>query len=116
MIEKMSNKEKILEMLRVKELTVQEIAQDLNLKENAFNVYICRLRKDNLIKKVGNINRYNIYTVIEKEQIQVDNELVDKLVLLMIKAEINSEMYGIDIKEIEIESNIKRLTKGGLIG
>lgn len=112
----MSNKEKILKMLSEKELTVKEIAEDLDLKENAVNVYICRLRNDNLIKKVGNKNRYNIYTSIKTEQKQVDNELVDKLVLLMVEAEINSEMYGIDIKEIEIESNIKRLKERGLLG
>lgn len=69
MDKKMSNKEKILEMLKGNELTVREIAQDLNLKENAVNVYICRLRKDNLIKKVGKINRYNVYTTIKKESI-----------------------------------------------
>jgi len=86
------------------------------LKENAINVYICRLKDDNLIEKIGNKNRYNIYQAIKKEQIQVDNELVDKLILLMVRARINSEKYGIDIKESEIESNIKRLTKGGLIG
>ncbi len=63
----MSNKEKILKLLKDNELTVKEIAVKMNLKENAINVYISRLRKDNLIKKVGNKNRYNIYTVIQKE-------------------------------------------------
>ncbi len=65
----MSNKEKILRMLNGNKLTVKEIAQELDLKENAINVYICRLRKDNLIKKVGKDNRYNIYTTIKKEPI-----------------------------------------------
>ena len=112
----MSNKEKILEMLKDNELTVKEIGDKMNLKENAINVYICRLRDKNLIKKVGNKNRYNIYTSIKTEQKQVDNKLVDNLVLLMVKANINSEIYGIDIKESEIESNIKRLREGGLLG
>ena len=112
----MSNKEKILEMLKDNELTVKEIAETLNLKENAVNVYICRLKDDNLIEKNGKKNRYNIYTAIKKEQIQVDNELVDKLVLLMVKAGINSEKYEINITESEIEPNIKRLIKGGLLG
>ena len=112
----MPNKEKILEILKGNRLTVKDIAQKLNLKENAVNVYICRLRKDKLIKKISKDSRYNIYTSIEKEQIQLDNELVDKLVLLMIEAKINSEMYGIDIKENEIESNIKRLRERGLLG
>jgi len=69
-----------------------------------------------LVENIGKKNRWVIYTSIKTEQKQVDNELVDKLVLLMVKAGINSEKYGIDIKESEIESNIKRLAKGGLIG
>lgn len=112
----MSNKEKILEILKDNELTVKEIAEILDLKENAVNVYICRLRNDNLIEKVSKKNRYNVYTTIKKEQIPIDNDLVDKLVLLMVKAGINSENYEIDITESEIESSIKRLNKGGLLG
>ena len=41
---------------------------------------------------------------------------MDKLVLLMIKAGINSDAYGIEIKENEIESIIKRLMECGKIG
>ncbi len=103
-------------MLKGNELIVKEIAQELDLKENAVNVYISRLKKERLIEKIGKKNRYNIYTAIQKEPIEISNELVDKLILLMVKAGINSEKYGIDIKESEIESSIKRLTKGGLIG
>ena len=62
----MSNKEKILEMLRDKELTVKNIAQELDLKENAVNVYIGRLKNEKKIKKVGKIERYNIYKAIQK--------------------------------------------------
>lgn len=65
MIEKLSNKERILEMLRDKELTVKDIAQELDLKENAVNVYICRLRNEKKIKKIGKIERYNVYTSIQ---------------------------------------------------
>jgi hypothetical protein len=50
------------------------------------------------------------------KNLKTNNDLIDKLVLLMVKAGINSEKYEIDIKESEIESSIKRLTKGGLIG
>jgi len=67
MIEKVSNKEKILEMLKYNELTVKEIAQDLNLKENAVNVYISRLKNGRLIERIGKKNRYNIYTAIQKD-------------------------------------------------
>ncbi len=46
----------------------------------------------------------------------VDLNLIDKLVLLMVKAGVNSEVYGIDIEESEIQSNIDRLTESGKIG
>ena len=46
----------------------------------------------------------------------MNTDIVDKLVLLMIKAGINSEGYGIDIKESEIQSNINRLMESGKIG
>ena len=46
----------------------------------------------------------------------VDQVFIDKLVLLMVKAGVNSEGYGIDIKESEIQSNINRLTESGKIG
>ncbi|MBA7536474.1 hypothetical protein ES705_28738 [subsurface metagenome] len=67
--------------------------------------------------------KYYRYRVLEKpkdkknsKNLKTNNDLIDKLVLLMVKAGINSEKYEIDIKESEIESSIKRLTKGGLIG
>lgn len=60
-------------------------------------------------------NAKNIRAFLEgKEFGNID--LIDKLVLLMIKAGINSEIYGIDIKESEIQSNIKRLMESGKIG
>ncbi len=46
----------------------------------------------------------------------VDLDLMDKLVLLMVKAGVNSKVYGIDIEEAEIQSNINRLTESGKIG
>ena len=46
----------------------------------------------------------------------IDLDLTDKLVLLMVKAGINSESYGVDIKESEIQSNINRLTERGKFG
>jgi uncharacterized protein YqfA (UPF0365 family) len=61
------------------------------------------------------INR--IHDFLEGKAIELENtDLIDKLVLLMIKAGINSEIYGIDIKESEIQSNIKRLMESGKIG
>ncbi len=90
----MSNKEKILEMLMEKELTVKEIAEKLEISENAVNVYICRLRNDNLIKKVGIKNRYNIYASISKEIIKethLDTQILKKLLVKFVDLEVKLE-------------------------
>jgi len=116
MIERMENKDKILAKLKENELTVKELADNSDFNENEVRTYIHRLIDDKLVENIGKKNRWVIYTAISKEQIPIDNELVDKLVLLMVKAGINSNNYGIDIKEIEIESNIKRLSERGLLG
>ena len=98
----MSNKEKILEMLKDNELTVKEIAIRMNLKENAINVYICRLRDGNLIKKVGNKNRYNIYTAIQKEdtlQILKNGILEFNKLMSIVKPKISSNIDKNKIKK-----------------
>jgi hypothetical protein len=56
------NKEKILNMLRGKELTVKEIARSSEFNENETRVYIHRLKKENEIKEVGKEGRSIIYT------------------------------------------------------
>lgn len=106
----MSNKEKILEMLKGNEFTVKKIAEDLDLKEKAVHVYICRLRKDNLIEKVGKINRYNVYTSIKTEQ-NIDSHSLDtKILKKLIKPFVE---YGIktDLEVNEI-NRVKELWRG----
>ena len=63
----MSNKYKILELLKEQDLTVKEIADKTEFNENEVRVYIHRLLKDNLIKEIGKKDRYCIYSVIEKK-------------------------------------------------
>lgn len=100
----MSNKEKILEKLKGNELTVKEIAQDLNLKEKDVNVYISRLRKKELIEKIGKKNRYIIYKAIEKESNDTFKISLRKLYSFM------SNEVKCELKEIN-ESDISFLTK-----
>jgi len=44
------------------------------------------------------------------------NGLTEKLVLLMIKAEVNSDDYDIEIKEEEVQPIIDKLREGDLLG
>ncbi len=58
-----------------------------------------------------------IHAFLEGKSVDPDiNSLIDKLVFLMVKAGVNSEVYGIDIEESEIQSNIDRLIERGKIG
>lgn len=76
----MGNKEKILEMLKENELTVKDISQKLEISENAVNVYIVRLRKENRLKKIGKKERYNIYIAIENDPLVLLKVLYDIMI------------------------------------
>lgn len=122
MSHELGNKEKIYQLLEKEPLTSTEIAEKLKISEDPekniqfIRTYLQRLINANLIESNDKKGRYQVYTTIEKNRDFQKIELMDKLILLMVKAGINSEMYGIDIKESEIESNIKRLREGGKIG
>jgi len=57
--------------------------------------------------------RYDEIEHISDEVSEVNTELLDKFVLLMIKARIDSEIYGVKIEESEISESINRLKKRG---
>lgn len=67
---KMGIKEKVLDLLKeAKEgITVKDIAKELNIRENAVNMYITRLKNEKKITKkniIGKKNRYIIYSIKE---------------------------------------------------
>lgn len=68
----MSNKYKILELLKGNKLTVREIAEKIEFNENEARVYIHRLLKDDLIKEIGKKDRYCIYEAIEVKPIDLE--------------------------------------------
>ncbi len=62
----MSNKYKILELLKGNKLTVKEIADKSEFNENTVRTYIHRLLKEKSIREIGKKNRYCLYEVIEE--------------------------------------------------
>ncbi|MHA1195775.1 MAG: ArsR family transcriptional regulator [Promethearchaeota archaeon] len=74
----MSNKYKILEILKSQELTVKEISKQTKFSENEVRVYINRLKKDGLIREIGKKNRYKIYTAIKTVE-NTQDKILDKL-------------------------------------
>ncbi|MFX1567828.1 MAG: winged helix-turn-helix transcriptional regulator [Promethearchaeota archaeon] len=96
----MSNKEKILELLKENELTIKEIATKMNLSENETRVYIHRLKRNDLIQEIGKKKRYIIYTTI-KEKEDLDTSILKKMIPKFIE-------YGIKL-DTTTEKEDKRL-------
>jgi len=113
----MSKRSKILDLLTQNELTTKEIQGETGYDMDLIWQYINQFKNEGKIEKIGNKGRFNLYAAIEiKPQINGNNDLIDKLVLLMIKAGINSENHDIAIQENEIIPSINRLKESGLIG
>jgi hypothetical protein len=128
----MGKKEKILELIKEFDgLTYAKIIDLYNkrykpssiTKESGY-VFLSRLRESGLVKSEGKddvkgklfIYEPTLKALNQKIEPQQNSELIDKLVLLMIKIRVNSEMYGINISEKEIQPSIKRLRGSDKIG
>jgi len=87
----MSNKYKILELLKEQELTIKEITDKTKFNENEVRTYIHRLLEDNLIKDIGKKNRWIIYTAIEKTPNNIDTYILKKILPKFIELEVKLE-------------------------
>lgn len=98
-------------MLKKKELTIKEIADNTEFNENQTRVYIHRLLNDNLIKEIGKKNRYIIYAAVEKEDNILDTQILKKMILPFIKNNIELDLENNEIERIKNlfqEVNIKK--------
>ncbi len=109
----------VLEILSKKSrLTANQIFEESKLpedKKQQLRLTLVRLEKhiSQKIVKDGMKGKQFLYSL--KENAIDKEELIDNLVDLMIKTEANSDKYGIDITEKQIEPSIKRLTESGRI-
>jgi len=123
------NKERIIAILEKFEagLTYNNLLEQFK-KEYGIELtngysYLKRLKKKGKIDTFkahntkGKIITYKLIPNTKQElgTNNLDTELKDKYVLLMVRAEINSEDYGIKISKNEIEPSIKRLKTQGKI-
>lgn len=96
----MSNKYKILELLKQNELTIKEISDKSEFNENEVRVYIHRLKEDGLIREIGKKNRYIIYVAIEKEETNFDAEILKKMIPEFIKKGIEIDLDNNEIERV----------------
>ena len=90
--------------------------------KNTYGKFKTPMRKDikEIIKKYEKLDKEGI----QPEEIENgilhkygnNNDLIKKLVLLMIRAKINSDEYDIEITEEEIQPIIKKLSEDDLFG
>lgn len=102
----MSNKYKILELLKVDKLTVKEIVDKTEFKENDVRTYIHRLLKDNLIKQIGKKDRYCLYEAVENDSIELLKQLYN-----FMSNEKKCVLNEVDESDLDLMNRIKEVIK-----
>ncbi|MBA7494637.1 hypothetical protein ES702_05214 [subsurface metagenome] len=100
----MSQKDKILELLKESRLTVPELAEKMNIELNAVRTYISRLDKEGKIMKAGKQGRFVIYTikVAKKEKKIIPGENSPEKIPIIKSTPISTEL---DLSTIEMAIN-----------
>lgn len=104
----MSKKIEILDLLNEQELTTKEIAQKLDITPNEARVYVNRLKSKGKVKVIGKKERYKIYRAIESTEINLDTQILKKLIIPFAK---NGIKVDLESKEIERIKQLMELIK-----
>ncbi len=101
---KMSDKQKILDLLKESELTTLQLKEKLDLSIDIIRTNVWRLKHENKIKEIGRDGRFKIYTAIKE---------VDPITLLKQLYEIMSNKMDFsetpDNNDIELIKSIKEV-------
>ena len=88
----LSNKDRILNLLKTHSLTSNEIADKLNLSKQDTRTYLLRLKKEEKIKTLGKRGRHYIYTyktLVHSEKSQIDTNLLVEVLRDYLESEPN---------------------------
>lgn len=121
----MNKKEAILVLLQDSELTVPQIAGKMEIDENNARVYVNRLNEEGKIREISKEGKAKVWTVASELaetttltlpiDYKILRNLAKRLILLMIKAGVNSDAHGIVITEEEIRPYILELQDEGTL-
>jgi predicted regulator of Ras-like GTPase activity (Roadblock/LC7/MglB family) len=109
----LSNKDRILNLLKTLPLTSDEIAEKLLLSKQDARTYLLRLKKEGKIKTLGKRGRNYIYTFntpIDVEKSQIDTNMLVGILKDYLetapsfKTEINKKIAGLEAKLNDIAS------------
>lgn len=71
MVEEISKRNKLLELLKVEPLTTNEIVEKLKIPIEHIWTYLSQFMKDGKVVKVGKQGKYNLYKAIEDNPIRL---------------------------------------------
>ena len=97
----MGNKEKILDMLKGRELTVKNVSEISDFTKNEARVYIHRLKENDLVRETGKRGRYITYTAKDLEIRNIDTQILKKLILPFAKNNISVDLEDKEINRIK---------------
>ncbi|MFW9782478.1 MAG: roadblock/LC7 domain-containing protein [Candidatus Heimdallarchaeota archaeon] len=107
----LSNKDRILELLKTESLTSNEIADKLSLSKQDTRTYLLRLKKQKQIKTLGKRGRQFIYTYKspgESEKSRIDTSLLVELLKDYLESEPKFK-HEVKNKIAELESKLNTI-------
>ena len=107
----LSNKDRILNLLKTNSLTSNEIADKLKLSKQDTRTYLLRLKKEEKIKTLGKRGRYYIYTYktpVDSEKSHIDRNMLVEVLKDYLESE-PSFKNEINKKIAELEAKINTI-------
>lgn len=105
MSEKESKRNKLLLLLKTKSMTSKELTDKLEIPIEFVWVYISQFKKDGKIIKVGKKGKFNLYSVVESNPIELLKQLYEFM------SKMNLGDYIPNDKEIKLVEQIVEMVK-----
>ena len=93
MSEKEYKRSKLLELINSKPMTSKELADKLDIPMNQIFTYLAQYSKDGKVIKVGKKGKFNLYSAVESNPIELLKQLID---FMSNKCEVKGEVSETD--------------------
>ncbi len=103
----MTDKQKILDLLKESELTTLQIEERLGISIDIIRTNVWRLKHENKIKEIGKDGKFKIYMAIKKE----DPVILLKQLYDFMSDENKCTVKNFHEKDFELVQNIKEMIK-----
>ena len=106
MAEKISKRNKLLELLKVETLTTKEIVEKLKIPIEHIWTYLSQFMKEGKVLKVGKQGKYNLYKAVEDNPIKLLRQLYN-----FMSDKNKCEIKDFQDNDLELVQTIKELIK-----